>query len=323
VYNSEKHLAECIESALGQTWCNKEIIIVDDGSIDNSLNIAREFKSQGVNIFEQENKGASAARNRGLSEAKGEYIQFLDADDLLNSGKIEVQVRLLTGKRNAISNCATVHFFDKSDPYSNQPLHEWYSEGSTDSVQFLTRLYGGSLIGPAYGGMIGIHAWLCPKAIIDKAGKWNEELSADDDGEFFCRVILASDEIVYSNHGLCYYRKYNQKKSLSTADNYNANKSLLISNNLKTKHLLEKTMNIDTRLALSRLYWNLAISFYPQYKHLALEAQGKAKQLAPEYKFNPYLRGTKQILSKLFGWKLIRFIQYVKNKTFYFNFSAV
>src|SRR5258708_17374455 len=169
VYNSEKYLAETIQSALNQTWPNTEIIVVDDGSSDNSLKAAREFKDPRIRIFEQENRGASSARNKGLLEAKGEYIQFLDADDLLNSNKIEDQIRLLNGKDNAISNCATIHFFDKSDPHINQPLHEWYREDSTDSVQFLTRLYGGSLISPTYWGLICIHTLLCPKAVIDKA----------------------------------------------------------------------------------------------------------------------------------------------------------
>ena len=315
VFNSQEYLAETIESALAQTWPNKEIIIVDDGSSDKSLDVAKRFKNPAIKIFEQENKGASAARNKGLAEAKGEYIQFLDADDLLNNTKIEDQLRLLEGKPFAISNCATIHYFDKSDPYVNQPVHEWYSEGSANSIEFLTRLYGGSLIGPTYGGMIAVHAWLCPKAVIEKAGKWNEELSADDDGEFFCRVILASNEIIYSDKSLCYYRKYIQKKSLSAAGDYRTNKSLLISNNLKERHLLKRTKNADTKLALSRLYWELALLFYPKYAGLANEAEKKAKALAPGFQFKPYKSGGLMIiLSKLIGWKGVRYLQYLKNR---------
>lgn len=313
VFNSQEYLAATIESALAQTWPNKEVIIVDDGSADNSLKVAGEFKDPCIKIFKQENKGASAARNRGLAEAKGEYIQFLDADDLLNSVKIEDQVRLLKDKPYAISNCATIHFFDKNDPYINQPVHEWYRGGSTDSVQFLTRLYGGSLIGAAYGGMIAIHAWLCPKAVIEKAGKWNEKLSADDDGEFFCRVILASNEIIYSDKSLCYYRKYIQKKSLSAANNYDANKSLLNSNDLKAQYLLEKTGDYGTKLALCRIYWEHAILFYPKYTNLSIDAERKGKALVPNFHFKPYNHGINAVLSKLIGWKGVRYLQYLKN----------
>src|ERR1700761_8333481 len=91
-YNSAAHLRETIQSALDQTWPEKEIIIVDDGSADHSLAIAKEFKRKDVRVFSQQNKGASAARNKGLREAKGDYIQFLDGDDLLDSLKIEKQL---------------------------------------------------------------------------------------------------------------------------------------------------------------------------------------------------------------------------------------
>src|SRR5271165_3187575 len=96
VYNSEKYLAESIESAIGQTWSSKEIIVVDDGSTDNSFEIARKFAGRPeVKVVTQENRGAAAARNAGLKEAKGEFIQFLDADDLLSADKIESQMKLL------------------------------------------------------------------------------------------------------------------------------------------------------------------------------------------------------------------------------------
>jgi glycosyltransferase involved in cell wall biosynthesis len=77
VYNAASFINETINSALQQTWPNKEIIIVDDGSTDDSLILAKKFEGDIVKIFSQQNKGASAARNKGLAEAKGDYIQFL------------------------------------------------------------------------------------------------------------------------------------------------------------------------------------------------------------------------------------------------------
>ncbi len=313
VFNAEEYLAETIKSAMAQTWPNKEIIIVDDGSTDNSLNIAAEFKDACVRIFNQENKGASAARNKGLSEAKGEYIQFLDADDLLSPEKVEAQVLLLQGHDFAISNCATIHFFDHAPPLGIQPVHEWYTEGSTNRVSFLTKLYGGGLIGPTYGGMIAVHAWLCSKAVIDKAGKWNEELTVDDDGEYFCRLILASREIIYSYNSICYYRKYEKSKSLSSKNDLRASQSRLMATHLKAQYLLENTDDSETKLALSRLYWELAISFYPKYINLSTEAEKRAKALAPNFHFEPYNSGVTATLSKFIGWKGLRAIQYLKN----------
>src|SRR2546427_2427416 len=95
VYNAEAFVAETIDSALNQTWPDKEIIVVDDGSSDNSREILKSFEPAGVRLVEQENRGASAARNRAFSEAQGEFIQYLDADDLLDENKIGRQISRL------------------------------------------------------------------------------------------------------------------------------------------------------------------------------------------------------------------------------------
>src|SRR6266436_3094234 len=91
-YNAEPWLAETIGSALGQTWPNKEIVVVDDGSRDRTLSIARQFASKCVSVVTQENQGASAARNRAFELCQGDYIQWLDADDLLWADKIAKQM---------------------------------------------------------------------------------------------------------------------------------------------------------------------------------------------------------------------------------------
>ena len=88
-YNSEKFIASTIQSALDQTWSNKEIIIVDDGSTDATLQVAREFEfaNENIKVYTQRNAGACSARNKGFSLSKGDYIQFLDADDLMDGQK--------------------------------------------------------------------------------------------------------------------------------------------------------------------------------------------------------------------------------------------
>src|SRR5882724_9638878 len=107
VYNAEAFVAETIQSALDQTWPAKEIIAVDDGSTDKSREILKSFERQGIKVIEQENRGASAARNRALSDAQGEFIQFLDADDLLAPNKIEVQMgRLLSEPPGRVATSA-------------------------------------------------------------------------------------------------------------------------------------------------------------------------------------------------------------------------
>jgi glycosyltransferase involved in cell wall biosynthesis len=307
LYNAEGYITETIASALNQTWRNKEIIIVDDGSTDNSLAVAKKFEHEDIKIFSQANKGASAARNKGLAEAKGDYIQFLDADDLLSPNKIENQVALLQGKSNSIANCATVYFLDGEAPYTKQPIHEWHHQNWADNVYFLLKLYDG-------GDMVAIHAWLTPRAIIDKAGPWDENLTVDDDGEYFCRVVLSSQEIIYSQQSICYYRKYKNGRSLSNVKNYNANKSLLLSTTLKLEHLQKKTNNPLVNKAIARLLMENIVMFYPAYKDLYTIANNLLKKLGGT-DYVPILGGKQlELLKKLLGWKVARLLSYYKNR---------
>src|ERR1041384_5813359 len=94
-YNAGQWLSDTVRSALGQTWEKKEIIIVDDGSKDDTLAIAKGFESDVVRVHTQKNQGAAATRNHAYSLSKGDFIQWLDADDLLSPGKVARQMEVL------------------------------------------------------------------------------------------------------------------------------------------------------------------------------------------------------------------------------------
>ncbi len=94
VFNTEKYLAEAIASVLSQTVKPAGIIVIEDGSTDKSAEVARQFEPF-VRIISQENKGAGAARNTGIINASGEYLAFLDADDLWAENKVEIQLSYL------------------------------------------------------------------------------------------------------------------------------------------------------------------------------------------------------------------------------------
>ena len=91
VYNVEKYLEECLDSVLNQTLKETEIICIDDGSTDNSLNILKEYskKDKRVKIITKENGGQASARNLGIKEAQGEYIAFVDSDDFIEPEMFE------------------------------------------------------------------------------------------------------------------------------------------------------------------------------------------------------------------------------------------
>jgi glycosyltransferase involved in cell wall biosynthesis len=312
VYNTEKYLEETINSAINQTWPNKEIIIVDDGSADNSLLIANKFAGPNIKVFSQENKGASAARNKGLSEASGAYIQFLDADDLLSPDKINSQLKQLLGYTDTLSICPVIHFrTDCIDLNKLQPDKKelaYYKEAH-GPFEFLLIVYG---IGPGPGGMIPVHSWLTPVNLILEAGKWNENLTMNDDGEFFCRVALASKAILVSNDVFCYYRKYIGISVQSMSGNRDL-KSLTSQYNslILIKHHLEqfrkdKRINIVTSKSLSTL---LMIT-YPKYKTLTKKIAADIKKLG-NISYSPVMGGRAiEFIKSIFGWKIARLIQY-------------
>ena len=93
--NGAAWLGEAIESCLGQSWPNLQIIVVDNGSTDGSLDLAKRYEARGITVLTCERAGASAARNVGLKHADGDLIQFLDADDILDADKIRRQVERL------------------------------------------------------------------------------------------------------------------------------------------------------------------------------------------------------------------------------------
>ena len=111
VYNGERFLGEAIQSALDQTYEPKEILLIDDGSVDQSAVIARSFKS--IRYIRQAHQGVAAARNNGLDIAQGGLISFLDADDIWNKHKITKQVDYLQKNRqlNAVI-CRFCNFFE-------------------------------------------------------------------------------------------------------------------------------------------------------------------------------------------------------------------
>lgn len=306
VHNGEDHLADAISTALAQSWANKEIIIVDNLSTDNSLKIAQGFADDSVIVIKSDKKGAAHARNAGLKIAKGRFIQFLDADDLLSPDKISSQVKLIGGT-GQVSCCSYSFFLDQEDHLRSEIISPVYGPIKKDTLSFLIDLYSGSS-----GGMIPLHAWLIPRHVADQAGEWNENLNVDDDGEYFCRVILNSEGIVKCENELAYYRKYTLKESLSAQLSLSAYRSMLKSTSLKHAHLLSKNERTEEiNQIFARDYWRIGMASYPQYLSLSKEARKRAKML--NHKESQYRTGPiTTALGEIFGWRAARLATYLR-----------
>src|SRR5580658_9400417 len=112
-FNAEKTIAETLESAMAQTWPNTEIIVVNDGSNDRTADIVRQFKA--VTLVSLEHEGFSAAQNHAFRHSQGDYIQYLDADDLLAPDKIERQLAALQKRNNPrlLASSPWAHFYHR------------------------------------------------------------------------------------------------------------------------------------------------------------------------------------------------------------------
>lgn len=313
VCNAEKYIAETIRAALDQTWRNIEIILIDDGSTDETLRIAKQFKINNLTIFTQENLGAGKARNKGLREAKGEYIQFLDADDLISTNKIADQIKLLLSNPGKIAVCSTVHFFDDQNPHQATPsvYEDSFLFDTDDPAGFLINLYGGDC---NRGSMIQTNAWLTPISILKKAGDWSEFYLPDEDGDYFCRVVLASKGIVYAQNCFNYYRKYKHFKNLSAVKTKASLEGKFESFLLKKQHLLNATNNIIAKKALAHSAMDLAIASFTVDKLLAEKILKVIKELGGT-KSVPILGGkTIELIKKIFGWKAALTLKYYHHK---------
>jgi glycosyltransferase involved in cell wall biosynthesis len=314
VYNAEAYLSEAIHSAINQSWKNKEIIIIDDGSTDNSYLIAKQFESEQVTVLKQKNNGASAARNAGLAIAKGDFIQFLDADDFLDVHKIELQLVELISRPGSIIFGDCIHFSDSKPGDGILATHKEINHIELPR-NFIKKLYGGVNGIPA--GMIEIHSWLSPRSIINASGLWNESLSVDDDGEFFLRVVLASNEVLYQPHAIVYYRKHSVN-SLSNNRGHTNMVSNLKSLQQKACHLSKKNRDLTFNKIISDYFWQLGVRCYPEHKDLYRICRDEALRSLSRQEI-PHLNiGNKlfDLIANHLSWKLARWLQYHKQTIF-------
>ena len=304
-YNVERYGAKTVRSVLDQTYPNVEIIVVDDGSTDQTLDVLRQFEAQGVRVIAQANAGACVARNRALAEASGEYLQYLDADDLLSPDKIERQVDLLSrSPEGCLAIGGTVYFDDGTDPNEGRFSRGSLSVNSDDPVQWLVDLWT-----PNKGwGMVSLHAWLIPRAVADEAGEWDPAVTQDQDGEYMARVLMAASGVRWDAEGRAYYRKFGHAGSVSRGRSARHLQGRLRAIDSKAHHVLPQTSAANRAQAaagLARQYRDVAFHAYPAYQDVFREAEWRAKRLGDsDVRFH---RNTRlKHVERLAGWKVAK-----------------
>ncbi len=301
-FNAQSWIAETIQSALGQTWPKKEVIIVDDGSRDQTLSIARKFASKELNVVTQQNQGAAAARNKAFSLCQGEYVQWLDADDLLGPDKIANQLDALERcqSTSTLLSSAWAPFLHDFRRARFVPTPLWCD---LSPVDWLLRKMEHNLY-------MQTATWLVNRALTEAVGPWDMRLLGDDDGEYFCRVLLASDGVKFCPEARVYYRMsgYNRLSYIGSSDR--KLDAQLLSMQIHVSYLRSLEESERVRVACVKYLQNWLINFYPNRPDLVKELGNMAFELGGRLQA-PALSWKYEWLRRLFGWNVAKRAQLV------------
>jgi len=290
-YNAEDTIAYTLESAIAQTWQRKEIIVIDDGSTDRTAEVARQFKQ--VKVVSTENCGLSGAQNNAFPLSQGDYIQYLDADDLLATDKIERQLAALReGDSSRIllsSPWAPFYYrirharFVRNSLWQDLSPVEWLLRKMRENIHMQNA------------------TWLVSREVAEAAGPWDTRLQFDQDGEYFCRVLLASEGTRFVPGTGIYYRA-SGANSVSFIGNSDKKKdSLLLTMKLHIKYLRSLEDSERVRKACLAYIQTWCRNFYPERPDLMQEAQQLAAMLGGVLE-TPKLSWKYLWIQKLFGF---------------------
>jgi glycosyltransferase involved in cell wall biosynthesis len=196
-FNSSEYILEAIDSVLTQTYSHIEVIVVDDGSTDDTAEkLHRLIEAEKIRYTFQPNQGLAAARNTGIGLAKGKYLQFLDADDLISPAKIEKQVRRLESFPDT-TVCGTDFRCFETANASN--LFGGDSFKGAFPLRSVERLFEFETV---------IHRWLFPTALVRAAGGFEKNLPATEDWLLLWKLAANGARLDYLDEPLALYRKH-------------------------------------------------------------------------------------------------------------------
>lgn len=292
-YNAEPWIAGTIQSALGQTWPRKEIIVVDDGSSDETVSIARQFGAEGVTVVTQENQGAPAARNNAFSRCQGEYIQWLDADDLLSPDKIARQMKVAeeSSDRRALFSCGWGAFRYRVSKAKFVPTSLWCD---LTPMEWMLRKWEGN-------NHMQTATWLVSRELTEAAGPWDVRLMGDDDGEYFCRVLLASKGVRFVPETKVFYRITDSGRWSHIGRSNKKMEAHVLSMRLQIGYLRSIEESERVRSVCLNYLQSWLINFYPEPRALVKQLEELAATVGGRLEV-PRLSWKFTWAQKLLGW---------------------
>lgn len=209
VYNNAEYLKEAIESIINQTYQNWELIVIDDGSVDESCNIIMSYlkKEKRIKLISRENMGLVYSLNEGIEYARGEFIARMDGDDLCSPDKIEKQINYMWENPDVQIVGTNVKLFfeegvsEKLKRESEVNQRHWNEKIDSEN-RFMSNMEGFKVV----------HAtWMIRKCVFEQIGKYENEIT--EDGEFLFRATINGINIDKIDEELYQYRIRNNSKS--------------------------------------------------------------------------------------------------------------
>jgi glycosyltransferase involved in cell wall biosynthesis len=224
-YNRAHLIGETLDSVVAQTYENWECIVVDDGSTDSTEEVVAEYANRDSRFQyhrrpSDRGKGANSCRNYGFKKCKGEYVNWLDSDDIIDSNKIEMQItQLLKHDLATIAICRWGFFTSNLEDADMETEFKVYKNFDT-IVDFIDAL-------ALSGGFLPSHAYLISRDLVFQAGNWMESLVINQDAEFFARIFVKAGKVVFINNSNVYYRKNIEDNVSNLATDLKMNHAIL------------------------------------------------------------------------------------------------
>ena len=270
------------------------MIVVDDGSTDQTLTRARDFCSSMVKVIGQSKHGAAAARNKALELSGGDYIQWLDADDLLAPDKIERQMRVALedglSKRTVLSGPwaqfiyrPSKAIFSPTALWCDLSPREWLIRKMEQNLHMQTA------------------TWLVSRELTDRAGPWDMRLSLDDDVEYFCRVLGASIGTRFVPEATVFYRAASSASLCNVDGSREKLESYIQSTILHVRYVRGYADDERVRSACLRYLQRRLPKVFPEMPDLVQKLETLAADLGARLE-TPKMGGAYSLLEAFFGY---------------------
>ena len=304
LYNAAAYVNDAVASVLHQGFHELELVVVNDGSTDESPHIVAGFGDPRIRLINQHNQGQSASINRGVHASSGRFLKIVDADDWINTDHLGSQLESLQGDSDSVSACRWGYF--RNDFRKPTIRTEHADRDYDDALEWIVD----SLT--LDEGMMGGWKWLIPRGVWERSGGYDSRLSLNNDFHASIAILLASKGVRFAPEAVYSYRQPTAG-SLSRSKSRKALESAFLTTKLGCDLLLARENSARIRQLCADRYQRWAFDFWPLYPDLTKSSESAVQQLGGSaLAFPGGLIG--KALASCLGWKTVRQLQHMAEK---------